>query len=156
MGRPTVYNEDIATEICRRVSNGETLSEVCRDDHMPPRQTVVQWDTDNRNGFASRYARAKERQIEYWADELLSISDDGRNDWVERTDPKNPGWQFNGEHVQRSRLRSDNRKWLLAKLQPHKYGDKVENKTTISVDDPISDLLGKIATQGDKIFDRKR
>jgi hypothetical protein len=30
------------------------------------------------------------------------------------------------EHVQRSRLRVDARKWLLSKLLPKQYGDRVE------------------------------
>jgi hypothetical protein len=37
---------------------------------------------------------------------------------------------LNGEHVQRSRLRIESRKWLAAKLKPKKYGEK----TTIAGD----------------------
>jgi hypothetical protein len=125
VGRRSVYTEEAADEICRRIADGETLPEICRDEHMPPRQTVLQWDADNREGFASRYARARDRQIEHWADELLSISDDANNDWMERNDKGGDGWQINGEHIQRSRLRSDNRKWLLSKLKPGKYGDRL-------------------------------
>jgi hypothetical protein len=33
----------------------------------------------------------------------------------------------NGEVVQRSKLRSDNRKWLLSKLKPERYGDRMEH-----------------------------
>ena len=32
---------------------------------------------------------------------------------------------MNGEAIQRSRLRVDTRKWLLAKLQPKKYGERI-------------------------------
>jgi len=127
VGRPTVYTEEIAEEICRRVADGETLPEICRDAHMPPRQTVVQWNADNREGFAGRYARAKEHQIEFWADELLAISDDGKNDWMPRRygNGEAVAWEINGENIQRSRLRSDNRKWLLSKLKPERYGDRI-------------------------------
>lgn len=41
-----------------------------------------------------------------------------------RSDKSNPGWQLNGEHVQRSRLRVDSRKWLLSKLHPSQYGER--------------------------------
>ncbi len=34
---------------------------------------------------------------------------------------------LNGEHVQRSRLRVDSRKWLLSKLKPERYGDKLQH-----------------------------
>ncbi len=37
---------------------------------------------------------------------------------------KSEGWQLNGEHVQRSRLRVDTRKWFLSKLAPKRYGDR--------------------------------
>lgn len=65
------------------------------------------------------------------AEESLEIADDGRNDWMERQSQSekglgvNNGWVLNGEHVQRSRLRVDTRKWFAARLHPKKYGDKV-------------------------------
>ncbi len=31
------------------------------------------------------------------------------------------------EHVQRSRLRVDTRKWLMARMAPKKYGDKMQH-----------------------------
>lgn len=60
------------------------------------------------------------------ADELLEIADDGTNDWMERIDGDGAGvgWVLNGEHVQRSRVRIDTRKWLLSKMAPKRYGDK--------------------------------
>jgi hypothetical protein len=54
------------------------------------------------------------------------IADDGRNDWMARKDPSNPGYELNGEHVQRSRLRLDARKWLTSKILPKQYGDRTE------------------------------
>ena len=38
---------------------------------------------------------------------------------------KESGYQLNGEHVQRSKLRVDTRKWYLSKILPKKYGDKI-------------------------------
>ena len=58
----------------------------------------------------------------------MEIADDARNDWMSYED-KNSGcesWRLNGEHVQRSRLRIDTRKWLASKLAPKIYGDLVE------------------------------
>ncbi len=62
-------------------------------------------------------------------DEALGIADDGTNDWMERLDKDGQaaGWQLNGEHVQRSRLRVDTRKWAAGKLAPKKYGDKLQH-----------------------------
>ena len=57
----------------------------------------------------------------------LDIADDGSNDWVERKNADGSTTEVvNGEHIQRSRVRIDARKWLLSKLAPKKYGDKLE------------------------------
>ena len=77
-------------------------------------------------GFAAHYAKARDAGLEEMADELLEITDDASNDWMERHDPDNPGFALNGEHVQRSRLRVDTRKWILSKLAPKRYGDRLE------------------------------
>lgn len=125
-GRPTAYTAALADEICRRLSEGETLAEICRSEHIPPRPTVLDWVRENRDGFSNRYAHARELLLEHWADDLIEIGDNGRNDWMER----NGEPAFNFEHVQRSRLRSDNRKWLLSRLNPSKYGDRVTTEHT--------------------------
>ena len=78
------------------------------------------------DGLAERYARARDIGVDAMADDMLEIADDGTNDWMDRNDPDNPGYVVNGEHVQRSRLRVESRKWYLAKLAPKKYGDKLE------------------------------
>lgn len=64
--------------------------------------------------------------LDEMADDVVEISDDGKNDWMQSNDPDNPGYRLNGEHQARSRLRVDTRKWYLSKLAPKRYGDKLE------------------------------
>src|SRR5580692_5216704 len=86
---------------------------------------------DDREGFSNRYARARDLQAQGIADELLEIADDGRNDWTQRTgNDERGGWELNGEHIQRSRVRIDTGKWLLCKMLPKVYGDKAEVAVT--------------------------
>ena len=125
MGRPTVYTPEIAQEICEKLAEGQTLREVCRADHLPDERTVRRWALGNVNGFSPQYAEAREIGYHVMADELLEIADNGTNDWMERNGQDSEGWQANGEHVQRSRLRLDTRKWMLSKVLPKIYGDKV-------------------------------
>lgn len=110
------------------MAEGETLNEISRSENMPAPSTVRGWVMDDRDGFSARYARARELQAETWADEIVEISDNGLNDWVERT---NQGGKaetvLDHEHVTRSRLRVDSRKWLLSKLRPGQYGDKLQH-----------------------------
>lgn len=120
-GRLTEHTPEIAKAICEQLADGLTLREVCRQEGMPPESTVRRWVLDDRNGFAAQYAEARQLGYQAMADELLEIADDGRNDWIERRGEV----MVNGEHVQRSRLRLDTRKWLLSKALPKVYGDKV-------------------------------
>lgn len=135
-GRPTAYTQEIADEICRRLASGESLRSICRDDGMPTEACVRGWAIDDREGFSSQYARSKEVQFSAMADELIDIADDARNDWMARPGNGTIGYELNGEHVQRSRLRSDTRKWLLSKCLPKVYGDKLS--ADVSVDSGVT------------------
>lgn len=123
---PDPFTPELAAEICKRLADGESLRSVCRDPVMPARSTVERWITADRDGFAGQYARARNVGLDEIADELLEVAADGSNDWMKRNDPENPGYDFNGEHVQRSRLRVDTGKWYLSKLAPKRYGEKLE------------------------------
>lgn len=68
---------------------------------------------------------------------MLEIADDASNDWMERTgkDGESIGWQLNGEHVNRSKLRIDTRKWIMERMAPKTYGSKQEISHTHKVTD---------------------
>ena len=123
-GRPTSFTQKIADMICERLSDGESLRTICLGDDMPNRSTVFRWLADeSRKEFRDQYARAREAQADFLADEILEIADDTARDTI--VTEKN-GEQPNSEWITRSRLRVDARKWLASKLAPKKYGDKVE------------------------------
>lgn len=125
-GRPPVYHRDVADEICARIAKGESLRSICRGEEMPARSTVQEWVVQDVDGFAGRYARARELGLQEMADELMEVADDGSNDWMLREGKDGEqAWVLNGEHVQRSRLRVDTRKWVLSKLAPKVYGDRL-------------------------------
>ena len=129
-GRPSGYSDELADTICERICNGESLRRICLDDNMPSQSMVFRWLAQNET-FREQYARAREAQADAIFDETLDIADDGSNDWLVRNhgdDPEESGWKVNGEHIQRSRLRVDTRKWMAGKLAPKKYGDKVLNE----------------------------
>jgi hypothetical protein len=76
--------------------------------------------------FSQQYAQARDALLEHWAEEITEIADDGSNDWIKRE--KGEGRieiALDAEHVNRSRLRIDTRKWLLSKLSAKKYGDRI-------------------------------
>jgi len=124
-GRPSDFTQETADLICARMADGQSLREICRDDAMPGQRTVFQW-LQKHAEFAQQYARAREQLLEHWADEIVEIADDGTNDWIERErSDGSRSTTVDADHINRSRLRIDTRKWLMSKLGPKKYGDKL-------------------------------
>ncbi len=102
-----VYSIEIATEICRRVAEGESLKSICDEQAMPSRTSFYDWVDDNRDGLTDKYTRARERLMEHWSEQIVSIADDQAAEPNDR------------------RVRVDTRKWLMSKLAYRKYGDKL-------------------------------
>jgi hypothetical protein len=135
IGRPTDFTNEIALEICERISAGESVRQICLLEHMPEERTVYRWLIKH-DTFCQDYARAKALQATRFDEELLEIADDARNDWQERENART-GATFvalNEEAISRSKLRVETRKWLMSKHRPKKYGDKVEMEVTGSVE----------------------
>lgn len=129
MGRPTSYTPEIADRICAEMAEGKSLRTVCRADDLPHISTVFRWLATQAE-FREQYARAREMQADALFEDVLEIADDARNDWMEDNAGDNAAWKANGEHIQRSKLRIDARKWMAGKLRPKSYGDKQEVEHT--------------------------
>lgn len=103
-GRPSSYTIEIADIICEAIAQGGALYKLCEErDDFPGERTVYQW-LEVHEEFAQKYTRARARQADRSADEIVVIAD---------TDPD----------PQRARNRMDARKWHSSKLAPKKYGD---------------------------------
>lgn len=123
-GRPSVYSEEVANEICARLATGESLRAICRSEGMPAESTVRGWVIDNNNGFSAQYARARDLGLDCMADELLEIADTPQiGVKTKRADGKTEVTE--GDMIEHRRLQVDSRKWFLSKLAPKRYGDKV-------------------------------
>lgn len=133
---PEPVPQEMADRIVEWISEGKTLREFCRQPGTPNFSTVYDWMKKD-SEFAQRFACARESGEDQIAQECLDIADDASNDWMQRLDKDGTpiGWQLNGEHVQRSRLRIETRLKLLAKWNPKKYGDKVQHSG--DADNPV-------------------
>ena len=121
MARSTEYSQETAEFICLRIANGESLRKIVSDADMPASSTVFKWLSEQRS-FAEQYARAREAQMEVMAQEIIDIADDGRNDtYIDEEGNEHT----NQDAINRSKLRVDTRKWLMSKLAPKKYGDRL-------------------------------
>lgn len=126
-GRPSTYTQEVADAICERLANGETLRAICRDEAMPPEATVRRWALDDVQGFAAQYARARDLGLDAMAEGLLEIADEADTVQKVGADGETMEVAFDSVAVQRNKLRVDARKWLLSKMAPKKYGDKLQH-----------------------------
>jgi hypothetical protein len=103
-GRPSGYTEEMGQTICNLLSEGLSLRKACK---------VVQSNISNvrrwllaNPAFRTQYARAREEQADYYADEIIDIAD--------------------GEGLpDQKRVRIEARKWIACKLHPRVYGEKL-------------------------------
>lgn len=110
IGRPTDYTKDMADEICEKISGGLSLRAICAEAGMPARGTVYRWLIENAD-FQDQYARAREKQADYFAEEIIEIADSA---------------EAESAAVSKAKLQIDARKWAASKIAPKKYGDKQE------------------------------
>lgn len=122
MGRPSDYTAALADQICERIADGESLRAICSGEDMPNKATVFRWLAANQE-FSDQYARAREAQADSLFDDILLISDTTQEGEKTKTGP-NGSETTTGDMIEHRRLRVESRKWMAARLQPKKYGEK--------------------------------
>lgn len=129
-GRPSTYSEDVAARICAEMAEGKSIRAICKADDMPAVSTVFLWLAKHKT-FSEQYLRAQQDRTVAWAEEIVDIADE------------------KDEDVQRSRLKVDTRKWLMSKLAPKKYGDRLVAEHTGPNGGPIQTVDLTNATDDD-------
>lgn len=111
IGRPSAFTEELADEICKRLSLGETLRTIiATSPHMPDRVTIYRW-LDCHEKFRNQYTHARAEQADYYAEQIVDEA-------------------FSSHDAQIGRLRVDALKWAASKMAPKKYGEKIELETS--------------------------
>lgn len=128
-GRPSLKTPEMVAEICRRLSEGETLSSICRDEAMPNFSTVYRWEQED-DEFRKVSARAREVGCDALAEECIAIADE------KDVDPAT------------KRVRVDTRIRLIGKWNAKRYGDKLDHNHTGSLNVTLASVLAGIG-QGD-------
>lgn len=108
-------------EVCQRIEQGESLRKILMGKSAPMRSALFYQILEDKNK-AKRYARAKDVYADLMFAEMVDIADCEEMDIIETDE----GPRVNHDVIQRDRLRVDTRKWILSKLQPKKYGDRLE------------------------------
>lgn len=108
VGRPKVKwkSKANADRIFAAMQDGKSLRQICRENDWP-HSTVLAW----LNGeFSDQYTQAQERRADYYFEEILEIADSCPAD---------------KEEVAAAKLRIDTRKWIMGRMSPKKYSDRV-------------------------------
>ncbi|KVP90719.1 hypothetical protein WJ95_09435 [Burkholderia ubonensis] len=120
---PRVFSQALFDGICERIAAGESLRSICASTGMPAKGTFFRWVADDEK-LAAQYANAQNLRAEHYFDEIVEIAD-------KTTDP------------QKGRLQVDARKWVLACMNPKKYGDKMRTEHVGEGGGPIQ-MVGRI------------
>ncbi len=102
---------------------GKSLRSVCESNEVKP-STFLLW-VSNDSALAEQYARAMQVRADTHFSEIVEISDKQEIGTVETA--KEWGTEIKtADMVEHRRLRIDARKWVIARMNPRKYGDKLE------------------------------
>jgi len=131
--------------IFSEIEKGESLRSALNTNGAPTAATFYKW-MDEDEEILKQYARATEARADKIFDEILEIADKQGEDII-HTDE---GEIINHNIVQRNRLQIDARKWVLAKMNPKKYGDKVD---VTSGDKPLQQQPIPIVLQDGRTYE---
>ncbi|HTH11895.1 MAG TPA: hypothetical protein VMA55_20175 [Acidovorax sp.] len=123
------------SQILASMEEGSSLRKACKEVGITS-ATFLRW-VDADEELQNQYARARARLLDVQAEELEEIGEQAAR-------------AETAAEVAGLRLQSDNRKWLLSKLAPKKYGEKleIEQRTTLTnlteeqIDARIAKLYG--------------
>ena len=136
-----------ALDIIRDIQeNGATLSQACKDREITRMQFIDYIEKDVR--LVDAYARAVEYRNDLKAENIIRLAHSRTNDFY--TD-KDGNIRPNPVAVQRDRLIIDSEKWLLSKLAPKKYGDRIQIDADIKSSAPLNmEQVNQILQELDK------
>jgi hypothetical protein len=125
---PVEFSPELFSLICERLSLGETLTSICKQDGMPTPRAVQLWAAAD-EGRGSQFARARADGFDALASDTLDIADSSTPD-----------------DAQCAKLRVDTRLKLLAKWDPKRYGDRMQIDADVTVETlSDADLDAKLA-----------
>lgn len=154
VGAPRKYDRAAVTaHVCSELKRGRSLDDICRDAGMPHASTFLDWVEEDPQGIGQDYAHAREIGYTLLADEILAISDkthewvtiqeldpDGKPLFDDKGEPrlKKILMPLNSDVIAHKRVQIDTRKWMLSKMLPKVYGDKVTTEHTGANGGPIT------------------
>lgn len=133
------YSEEertsIVNEICLKITNGATLRKSL-DESSIAYDTFFRW-IDEDESKSKQYARATELRAEAMAEELLSIADNPMEGVTTKILSDGGVEETKADMIQHRKLMIDSRKWLMSKMFPKKYSERIQSDITVKQEQPL-------------------
>lgn len=113
--------------ILTQLENGVGLVKICQQSAMPSRTTVLKWARENED-FRAECVRARAATAEYSAEIQIDLVD------------KMLAGELTPEQV---RVALSALQWRAAKLDPSRYGDKIQQEHIVNLDEVAALLRGR-------------
>jgi hypothetical protein len=124
--------EKITALVCAQIAEGKSLRSILdHDDKLPSVRTFLDW-MGEAPALATQYAQARGVGYQLLADEIVAIADENYTTAEDGTRER-----LSNEAIARNRLRVETRKWMLAKMLPKIYGEKLQTEHTGKGGGPI-------------------
>ena len=126
-----LYNDDIAARICKAIATSTaSMSKICSENKDFPKAPCINVWRIKYPAFSAAYDSAKRAQIGLLAEELIDVArDDSKDMYIDSEGCDKP----NSVALGRSKLISENTKWLATKLLPKIYGDRITADMSVHV-----------------------
>ena len=119
--------------IIEDIEKGKSLRASIRDGDKVSSRTFYKW-LDEDEAKVKQYTRATNERAEQIFEDILDIADDQESDLYEDSEGNE---QVNHNVINRAKIRIDSRKWMLGKMNPKKYSDKIQVDTTEFSEQPL-------------------
>lgn len=145
-GRKTIYSNSMVELICELIATSDKgLHYWCKKrKDLPGFSTIMTWlRDDNKKDFRDKYAHAREAQGDFFAYKSVEIASTPLIGKVIK-ETKDGTFTEISDNVSRSRLMYDANKFMAAKCNAKKYGDKLD-VTTAGKKLPSTDVTALVA-----------
>lgn len=126
MSRYKHMTEEIFERACELIEEGLSVRQIFQREDFPARSAFFRW-LENHPEHRDRYARACEVRQDDLFDEIIEISNSPKWGEVRKLDGDGNVVEIKEvDMIEHRRLQIEARKWSLGKLNPKKYGDKLD------------------------------
>ena len=130
------YNKEVADEFCERLALGQTATDIHKDPNMPSASVLLKWRKIHPD-FDTAYTRAREDQMHTWSDQIISLIDNAEMGYnikvplgskeMEKIEADGfVHFKFRKHNLAHAESMANARKWLMAKIVPHVFGDRLQ------------------------------